>query len=444
MELEAGSDQPRLSLIPFDFLNQSAQFYQKWEHLAQLSNIDSLKLYFGEAQCFFYDFKHPESQSILIDKVQIGLPIKQSQSAYVMNPKMSAATTQLTQAAQMSNSKSESAIKPNKKLIETVKTELMSESSDNTLSTSKSVRFSDGKETPKSADRPLTAPTSPSTNGRLLSESVYEMTDALASAGSSNQTEQSQGSQLIGLTFAEPIEFVKCMEKLINSYQVVEKHLENIQKANKEFVEFEKQEVKLNAIKQTLESLTSALRTLIMHKRAILDMSSKDMAKKISKLITNLTRDHQEIVCKYKEKNAVYLQNSDKWTQFHKDFETIHAWLQRTYSKINELNGSELDNDKLQQIIKVSRFRKIGSLFFFLFIFFLRSKKEFNNLTNFRLLLERTNLKGHEILIRTNEQEGNRLAERLASINQQWKDMVSMLNKLKEKCVFLRFFFLTR
>jgi hypothetical protein len=271
-----------------------------------------------------------------------------------MNPKMITTTSELTQTPQMSSSKSESAIKPIKKNVETVKPDSVAESPENSLSTSKSVRFSDEKETPKSPDRPLTVPTSPSSNGRLLSESIYEMTDALASAGTSSQSEQSQGSRLIGLTFAEPVEFVKCIEKLINSYQVVEKHLENIQKPNKEFVEFEKQEVKLSAIKQTLESLTSALRTLIMHKRAILDMSSKEMAKKISKLITNLTRDHQEIVCKYKEKNALYLQNSDKWTQFHKDFETIHAWLQRTYSKINELNSSDLDNDKLQQVIKVS------------------------------------------------------------------------------------------
>ena len=47
----------------------------------------------------------------------------------------------------------------------------------------------------------------------------------------------------------EPAEFLRCVEKLAASTQTVDKHLENIQRVGREFHEFEKQELKLAAIK---------------------------------------------------------------------------------------------------------------------------------------------------------------------------------------------------
>lgn len=153
----------------------------------------------------------------------------------------------------------------------------------------------------------------------------------------------------------EPVEFMKCIEKLISSTQIVDKHLDNIQKPNKEFCEFEKQEIKLNAIKQTLESLAVALKTSLLHKQSIMERSDKEMSRRIGRLIGQLTRQHQQVVDKYREKKAVYLRNYDKWSVFGKDCETICKWLDVTLVNVDEIMQAEEEEnvEKMKEIIKV-------------------------------------------------------------------------------------------
>lgn len=165
-------------------------------------------------------------------------------------------------------------------------------------------------------------------------------------------TTATQSSGYLG----EPAEFTKCIEKLISSTQIVDKHLDNIQKPNKEFCEFEKQEVKLNAIKQTLESLAVALKTSLLHKQSIMDRSDKETSKRIGKLISQLTKQHQNVVDKYREKKSAYLKNYDKWSVFNKDVETISEWLEIALKKVNDLQSQFLESDKVKEIIKVGTF----------------------------------------------------------------------------------------
>lgn len=54
-------------------------------------------------------------------------------------------------------------------------------------------------------------------------------------------------------------------------------------------------------------------------------------------------------------------------------------------------------------------------------------------MTSNRLLLERTNLNGHDILVKSNEHEAKSLSEKLIDLNQKWKNLISLLNELKEK-----------
>ena len=112
--------------------------------------------------------------------------------------------------------------------------------------------------------------------------------------------------------------------------------------------------MKINAIKQTLESLALALKTLLLHKHAILDKSNKETHKKISRLISNLTKQHHTVVKRFKEKNDVYTKNNDKWNEFHKDYQMINSWLDSTLAKVNDLKIKTLENNKLLEIIKVS------------------------------------------------------------------------------------------
>ena len=132
--------------------------------------------------------------------------------------------------------------------------------------------------------------------------------------------------------------------------------MDNVQRANKEFVEFEKQNLKLSAIKQTLESLTLAIKTSILHKQAILEKSDQEKSKQIGKLFGEMTKLHQNVVHKYKEKNALYLKNYDQWSQFDKDYQNILEWLDQTTKKLNEAKASNLESCKLQEIIKVISF----------------------------------------------------------------------------------------
>ncbi len=245
--------------------------------------------------------------------------------------------------------------------------------------------------------------TTSSTNNELMTKSITELSNQMAHDVETHHKVNSSG------LLAEPDEFLKCLEKLINSTNAVEKHLENIQKPNKEFVDFERQDLKLNAIKQTLESLAAALKTSLTHKSTIIEKSSRDVGKKITKSLSTLTSKHQAVVNMYKEKNAIYLKNYDKWIQFHKDYKNIDSWLDQTLIKVNDLKNSDLESSQALEIIK-----------------------DFTNLTSYRLLLERTNLTGHEILFRSNEKEANALTTKLTALNKKWKDPINMLNEIKE------------
>ena len=85
----------------------------------------------------------------------------------------------------------------------------------------------------------------------LMSSSIIELKNTV-------ETEKSVQSDINNS--CNPNIFLNCLEKLHKSLQVVDKHLENIQKSNKEFYDFEKQHMKLNSIKDALESLSTALK----------------------------------------------------------------------------------------------------------------------------------------------------------------------------------------
>lgn len=205
-------------------------------------------------------------------------------------------------------------------------------------------------------------------------------------------------------------EFIRCVEKLIISSETVEKHLENIQRLNREFVDFEKQELKLKAIKQTLESLTAALKTSLLHKRPIMLSSDKETAQKIDQIITKLVALHQTVVKRFKEKNEVFVKNSEKWNEFNTDFNTLQKWLQDSSTKIKDLTETQSSDNQLKDILK-----------------------GVSSIAENRLLLERINHNGQFILARSNETDSKYLNDKLSIINQEWKCLVELLNELKKK-----------
>lgn len=231
----------------------------------------------------------------------------------------------------------------------------------------------------------------------IMSASITELTDTV-------QTEKQVQIEVNSLN--DPNSFLKCLDKLSNSLNTVEKHLNNIQKPQKEFYDFEKQDIKLNAMKDALESLGAALKTSNVQRKSITDKSNRDLNKRITKLLTKLTKEHQEIVQKYKQKNNIYLKNYDKWKEFNKDFDVMEMWLRQTIDKIND---AKTDTHKIDDLIK-----------------------DFNNLTNYRLLLERTNLNGHEILTKSSEHDSILLNEKLSNLNKTWKYLITCINELKE------------
>jgi hypothetical protein len=188
-----------------------------------------------------------------------------------------------------------------------------------------------------------------------LNKSITDLSSEIASHDMDMQSSTSMAS--------EPVEFTKCIEKLVASTQTVDKHLDNIQKPCKEFYEFEKQDLKLNAIKQTLESLALALKTCLLHKRSIVSKAGAD-GKSVAKQVDSLVRLHQSVVGKYKEKDAVYMKNRDKWAEFGKDVQSLSEWIDSTLSKLAELTASDLENNKLREVIKV----RISSFKFFTLI----------------------------------------------------------------------------
>lgn len=357
--------------------------YQKWKELAEKSNIDQLKEYFKEAEYFFINIDSNKSKP-LSSWIENKEEINTSQLSNKLELNLLSDKTK-----NMSTSKSDNYVN----LKDRSKSVLKVSNSDpitTTKENEESINVSNFVSQPESSER----------NIDIMSKSICEL----------KNTFESDTVELNGI--CEPIEFIKCIEKLLLSTITVDKHLDNIQKANREFYEFEKQDLKLNAIKQTLESLALALKTSLLHKKSISEKSDKETSKKISKLISNLTKQHQNVVKKYKEKNVIYINNYDKWIEFKKNYQTISEWLDSTLNKVNNLKETNLENVKLVEIIK-----------------------DFSNLTSYRLLLERTNLNGHDILIKSNEQDASLLDQKLNSVNQKWKDLISLLSELKEKYV---------
>ena len=202
-------------------------------------------------------------------------------------------------------------------------------------------------------------PTLTSSSDLINNETTHiEFVPSIASDIADDSKPNDSSTTTMLTSIGEPVEFLKCIDKLIASTHTVDKHLDNVQKTNKEFYEIEKQNLKLNAIKQTLESLALALKTLLLHKKAILEKSNVETSKKIAKLIANLTKQHQSVVKKFKEKTETYTKNNDKYNEFLKDYDEINAWLDVTLSKVNDLKIKTLDNTKLVEIVKVILIKK--------------------------------------------------------------------------------------
>jgi len=212
---------------------------------------------------------------------------------------------------------------------------------------------------------------------------------------------------------AEPSEFIKCLDKLVLSTSTVEKHLEGIQRLNKEFFEFEKQDLKLNAIKQTLESLSMALKTSLLHKNSIIQKSDIETKDKITILVNNLSKQNQECLDKFKEKQQKYAKNNITWKEFHKNYGVINKWLDITLAKLENIKKeNDLADERIKEIVN-----------------------DFSNLTSYRLLLEKTYLSGNVILNKSNEADSRALSAKLNKLNMKWKTMIFEINQLKEKAV---------
>jgi hypothetical protein len=251
------------------------------------------------------------------------------------------------------------------------------------------------------------ATTTPTTSPKkskidLMSSSIIELKNTV-------ETEKTLLQSDIINNTCNPNIFINCLEKLHNSLEIVDKHLENIQKLNKEFYDFEKQNLKLNSIKDALESLSTALKTSLKHKKVICEKANKDLNKKITKLLNQLTKEHQLVVKKYKEKDAIYTKNFDLWREFHKDYDKINEWLSVTLARLNEIKQT-IEYERVEEMIK-----------------------DFSNLTSYRLLLERTNLNGHEIVRKSNDNDSKILNDSLTNLNKNWKNLISDLNELKDK-----------
>jgi len=54
-------------------------------------------------------------------------------------------------------------------------------------------------------------------------------------------------------------------------------------------------------------------------------------------------------------------------------------------------------------------------------------------LTTYRLLLEKTNINGHDILLKSNEHESLQLDAKLNVVNKKWKTLIGLLNEVKDK-----------
>ena len=54
-------------------------------------------------------------------------------------------------------------------------------------------------------------------------------------------------------------------------------------------------------------------------------------------------------------------------------------------------------------------------------------------MTTYRLLLEKTNINGHDILLKSNEHESLQLDAKLNVVNKKWKTLIGLLNEVKDK-----------
>ena len=156
-------------------------------------------------------------------------------------------------------------------------------------------------------------------------------------------------------------EFVRCLQKMIKSARIADKHLDNVQKSNREYHVFDKQEAKLSSIRQTIETLDRALQKSLLQKQRILescerqDLATCGTATVIGNLIDYLIKLQKRIEAKYKIKEKTYADNKQRLSQFTSDVDALGAWLDSTQSqliKFNESNSST--KQSLNELLQVS------------------------------------------------------------------------------------------
>jgi hypothetical protein len=241
--------------------------------------------------------------------------------------------------------------------------------------------------------------TPPKTRSKLMSDSIIELANTQDATERNLKFESNKAAN-------DPQVFHMTLEKLRESIQCVTKHLDSVQRPNRDFSDFEKQIVKMNAIKDALDSIANALKVSLAHKKSYSLCNNKELNKKNSKLLNVLAKDHQLLVKKFKEKYGVYVKNLDIWMEFNKDYQLIDEWLDRTLNSIANISTSSLDECIIRDLF---------------------------NLTSYRLQLERTNLNGHLIGSKTNDTDSSKINTNLNNLNQKWKLLIDLLSDLKDK-----------
>ncbi len=155
-------------------------------------------------------------------------------------------------------------------------------------------------------------------------------------------------------------EFIRCLQKMIKSTRVTDKHLENIQKNSKEYHMFDKQEAKLDSIHQTIEALDCALQKTLLQKQRILescsgeDTMAVETTKVIVTLVDYLVKLQKRVEDKYRLKEKSYTENKLRLTQFNSDVDALSVWLDSTQTTLRQFNeSSSSTKQSLEELLQV-------------------------------------------------------------------------------------------
>ncbi|XP_078699259.1 dystrophin-like isoform X33 [Branchiostoma floridae x Branchiostoma belcheri] len=180
-----------------------------------------------------------------------------------------------------------------------------------------------------------------------------------------------------------------------------------------DYEDFSKQEDKLKAIKEQLDTLEPQVRSAHERKGAAISQVAPSERKNIENAMSNLKVEWDKVNKAYVDRYSRFKKSLAHWQQFHCDMRDLTSWLNEAERTVQDTKapGGDLDLEKARA----------------------QQKKLQDGIENHRKQVEGLNANGQEIIEQCTSIDATLLREKLDGLNRRWRVLCAEVNDRKER-----------